>query len=289
MNAYSLVGEQPQNQKNKRKKQNRLFRSEAQATLMAKDNYYKSILAHLICVLMSGGFFYAAYLVNSYGKEYGIGDMSAQAVSAFTLCLSVILCVIGAFLMFSFFLGAYTLCCEMNGQTEADGSTRVSSLSAILTPFSSKRELKNTFVLFIILAFELFICTAPTVFIFRFVGQTGQNGFSVFMIKVFILACSVFVGLFFTFFLLPYPYISKNSNEKSVFRMYAQSVKASLCDIWLGYNMILSFVFLLILSALSFGVLYFAYTMPYMTHSMAKVGEYLYKLSVTERNEINET
>lgn len=289
MNAYSLVGEPERKQKNKRGKQNRLFRSEAQATLMSGDNYYKSILAHLICILMSGGFFYAAYAVKEFGAEYGIGDMSEQAVSAFTLCLSVILCLIGAFLMFSFFLGAYILCCDMNAEQEPDGSMHVSSLSSVMIPLSSKKNFKNTFVIFVIFALELLICSAPTVFICVNIGQTGLGPAAVFFIKLFMVICSIFVGLFFTFFLLPYPYVMKNSDEKSVFRMYAQSVKASLCDIWLGYNMILSFVFLLILSALSFGVLYFAYTMPYMSHSMAKVGEYLYKLSVTERNEINET
>ena len=238
---------------------------------------------------MSGGFFYAAYLLAVYGASYGIGEMSAQAVVVFVTCICVILCLIGAFFLFSFLLGAYTLSCGMNGETKPDGSMHISSMSAMLSPFSSGRVFKNTVITFLILAFELIVCFVPTVFVFSFIGSTGINGLTAAIIKIFVLLCSIFVGLFFIFLLLPYPYVTKNSNEKSPFRMYAASAKAALCDIWLGYNMFFSFIFLLILSALSFGVLYFAYTMPYMTHSMAKVGEYLYKLSTTERNDINET
>ncbi len=289
MNAYSLVGEKPQNQKNKRAKQNRLFRSEAQATMLSGDNYYKSILAHLISVLMSGGFFYAAYLINDYVKAYGIGGMSEQAVSVFTLCVCVCLCIIGAFLLFSFMLGAYRLACDMNSDLPDKDSMELHSVSAILAPLSDKKHFRNTLIIFFILALELFVCAAPTVFVFTYVGSLGFNGLAVFCIKLFTLLCSVFVGLFFVFMLLPYPYIAKSGAFDSPFRMYGASVKAALCDIWLGYNMLLSFTLWLILSALSFGVLFFAYTMPYMTHSMAKVGEYLYNLSITERNDINET
>ncbi len=289
MDGYSLIGESQHSQKNKRAKQNRLFRSEAQATLISGDNYYKSVLSHFIAVLMSGGFFYAAYLFAVYGASYGIGDMSAQAVVVFIACVCVILCLAGAFFLFAFMLGAYTLSCGMNGETEPDGLMHVSSMSKLLSPFASVRDLKNTFVIFLILVTELFVCAAPAIFVFSFVGQTGMNGALAVTLKIFTLLCSIFVGLFFVFLLLPYPYILQNSEGRRPLRMYAASAKAALCDIWLAYNMFFSFIFLLILSALSFGVLYFAYTMPYMTHSMAMVGEYLYKLSTTERNDINET
>ena len=142
MNAYSLVGEKPQNQKNKRAKQNRLFRSEAQATMLSGDNYYKSILAHLISVLMSGGFFYAAYLKNDYVKAYGIGGMSEQAVPVFTLCVCVCLCIIGAFLLFSFMLGAYRLACDMNSDLPDKDSMELHSVSAILAPLSDKKHFR---------------------------------------------------------------------------------------------------------------------------------------------------
>ena len=289
MDGYSLVGETKHTQKNKRAKQNRLFRREAQATLLSGDNYYKSVLSHFTAVLMGGGFFYAAYLFAVYGTSYGIGDMSDRAVAVFIACVSVILCLIGAFFLFAFLLGAYTLSCGMNSGTEPDGLMHVSSMSKMLSPLASMRELKNTFIVFLILTFELFICSAPAVFVFNFIGQTGINGAAAVTVKAFTLVCSIFLGLFFVFLLLPYPYILQNSPGQSPIRTYASSAKAALCDIWLGYSMFFSFIFLLILSALTFGVLYFAYTMPYMTHSMAKVGEYLYKLSITERNDINET
>ncbi len=289
MDSYSLVGEPYHERKNNRAKQNRLFRSEAQATLMSGDNYYKSILAHLICVLMSGGFFYAGYLVIDYGRGYGIGGMTKEAVDAFTLCLCVILCLIGAFMLFAFLFGAYRLSCEMNADLTDKDSMEASSVSVILSPLSTKKDFRNTLVIFFILSLELFICAAPTVFVLVNAGTLGLNGFAVFMIKAFTVACSIFLGLFFVFLLLPLPYIVKNGAFHSPFRMYKESAKAALTDIWLGYNMLISFTFWLILSFLSFGVLYFAYTMPYMTHSMAKVGEYLYNLSITERNDINET
>ena len=84
------------------------------------------------------------------------------------------------------------------------------------------------------------------------------------------------------------PYALGAEPDAGVLELYRKSAKAAVRGAFRCVLMLLSFIPHLILSVLSFGVMFFAYTLPYMTLSMAKLGEYLYNITYFERKKTDE-
>ena len=142
--------------------------------------------------------------------------------------------------------------------------------------------------LYLIYAFELLAAVAPSVFVILYADSTGVGAFAAALIKITSVSCSLFIAVFFTALLAPLPYVLREDDGIGAFSAYKKSVAAALCGIWRIYSLLFSFIPLLLVSALTFGVLFFAYALPYMTASFAKAGEYLYYLENPERRQINE-
>lgn len=285
----TYVGEIQRDQRNKGAKQNRHFKAEARRALFASDNFYKAVISHLICGAMCGGFLYITYYTPDLFDMYFSALIGEKAAGLLTNTFNAVMYALFALVFMVFFAGVYTLAARMRETPDSEpGAVGYSSLSAMLDPISGFRNFRRTIVITLILTVELAVVAAPAVVVFIFADGTGMNGTLLFLLKAATVIPTAFICLFFIFLLVPMPYVTENDPGIGAFAAYKKSASAALCGIWRCYGLLFSFIPLILLSALTFGVLYFAYTVPYMTLSYAKAGEYLYTIANTERNEENE-
>lgn len=286
----AFIGELQSNQKHKSVKQNRYFKSEAKRTLFASDNFYKAVISHFIVGIFSGGFlfltFYVPDLVNIFFSDF----LSEKAVTALSLSLNIILTVVFSFFFFAFFAGAYILGAKMKDEPDNEpGAPKFASLSVMLLPLSTLKNARRTLVLYLILAAELAASVLPSVFVFSFIGRTELSAVSAFFVKLLVVLCSAFACTFFIMLFAPMPYVLEEDKDAKASVLYRKSAGAALCGIWRCYTLLFSFIPLILLSILTFGVLFYAYALPYMTLSFARAGEYLYYIENPERKKENET
>lgn len=272
-----------------RRKLNSHFRAEARRTLFAGDNYYRSVLSHLICGLFSGGpLFLSFYAPDLIGNVFG-GSMSDEAVTLLSVSVNTVLYLISAFLFFASFSGVYILASRMKDEPDrVDGAPDPADLSVMLRPVGSGKSLCRTAGVFITLAAELSAAVIPAVYVISRVSGTGIDPFAAVAIKVVSVLIASFLSLFFLILLVPMPYVLEAEPEAGVLEIYRKSAGAAVRGAGRCILLLLSFIPHLILSVLSFGVLFFAYTLPYMTLSMAKLGGYLYNITNIERKKTDE-
>ena len=269
------------------RKLNRYFRKEARRVLFAADNYYKSVLSHLICGMFCGGFLYMTFYVPDIVRIVFSGVMSEEARKLFSATLNTVLILLFSFFLFMFFSGVFMLAADMKDEPDSvPGAPETADLSKMLTPLASGVRFRFFASLFIILALELSLSVLPSVFIFRYLSGAGIGAFASFLIKAAAVSASAFLSLFFIFLLLPLPFILENVKGIGVLHAYRESASIAVRGFFRCFSLLLSFIPHLLLSVLSFGVLFFAYVLPYMTLSMTKAGEYLYYSAITERNTI---
>ena len=286
----AFIGELQSNQRLKSGKQNRYFKSEAKRTLFAADNLYKAIISHFIVGIISGGFLFLAFYLPDILKSAFKGILNENALSALSATLVVLLCVIFSVFFFAFFLGAYILASKLKDEPDTEpGRPKFASLSSMLIPLNNIKNARRTFVLYLILASEIAVSVLPSVLVFMLIGQTGSNGMAALAVRIIVLSCSAFLCVFFTALFAPMPYIMSENKSANAVQLYKKSASAALCGIWRIYSLLFSFIPLILLSVLTFGVLFYAYALPYMTISFAKAGEYLYYLENPERKKENET
>ena len=283
-----FVGEPAAAQKNRGRKQNRYFKTEARRTLFSKDNFHNSVISHLVCGLLSGGLLYLSFTLPQILNDALSGTLSERALYMLISTVNVVICVISAFLLFSFFFGVYTMHCMMREQDgSAPGTPRFSELSYMLTPVSGGR-FRSTALYFMILALQLCAVVIPTALICDGAGYVLHNALALFAVRAVLICACAFLCIFSVSLFLPLPYVLARGESTGALAAYGQSASAAFNGVFRFVGLLISFIPLLLLSALSFGVLFFAYTMPYMTLSAAKLGEYLYNTANTERSTINE-
>ncbi len=279
-----------ENQPQKSIKQNRFFKSEARRTLFAADNFYKAVISHFISGTVSGGFLFMTIYTPGLVELFFADFISRQATVTMSTTVNIILMIIFSFLAVSFTFGAYYLASKMKNEPDSEpGAPDYASLSAMLLPLNSLKNARKTVFLYLILAAELTVSVMPAVYVFSNIAQTGVGLFTAFLIKTTVLSCSAFACIFFLMLFVPMPYIIDENKGASALTLYKKSVSAALCGIWRCFALLFSFIPLILLSVLTFGVLFFAYTLPYMTLSFAKVGEYLYYIENPERKKEDET
>jgi len=287
--STAFIGETQRNQSFKQIKQNRYFKSEAKRALFAADNFYKAALSHFICGVISGVFLFLTYYVPDLVYVFTSDFISEASAALLSQVINVILIVLFSFFLFTFFLGAYCFAASM--KSEPDGTPGVpdlSDMSKMLSPVDSFKHFGRTLALYFIYAFELIVAVSPSVFVILYSDAIGIDGFTSALMKIVSVACSLFIVVFFTALFAPMPYVLQEDDNVGVFTAYKKSASAALCGIWRIYSLFFSFIPLMLLSALTFGVLYFAYALPYMTTAFAKAGEYLYYIENPERRHINE-
>lgn len=286
---YAFIGELESKQTQKSGKQNRYFKSEAKRTLFAADNYYKSVISHFIVGTASGGFLFLTFYIPGFVQIFFSDFLSKKSADALTAALDVVLIIIFSFFLFSFFSGAYILASRMKDEPDNEpGAPDYSSLSAMLIPLNSLKNARRTFALYLILTAEIAVSVLPSVFVFLFIGRTELDPFAIITVKAVVIMCSAFACLFFLMLFVPMPAVMAENKDEGAVALYKKSASAALCGIWRCYALLFSFIPLILLSALTFGVLFFAYTLPYMTISCAKAGEYLYYIENPERKKENE-
>ncbi|MBQ7698781.1 MAG: hypothetical protein IJT49_00380 [Clostridia bacterium] len=287
---FAFIGELQSEQKRKSGKQNKYFKSEAKRTLFAADNFYKAVISHFIAGAASGGFLFLTYYIPSLTSMFFSDFLSEKAVNTLSLTLNVILYTVFSAFFFAFFFGAYVLASKMKDEPDKEpGAPRFASLSSMLIPLNSLKNARRTFCLYLILAAELAVSVLPSVFVFSFIKMTELDRISVFFVELTVVLCSAFACVFFIMLFVPMPFVMAENRGAGAAELYKKSASAALCGIWRCYALLFSFLPLILLSILTFGVLFFAYTLPYMTVSCAKVGEYLYYLENPERKKENET
>ena len=282
--AAAFIGELQTDQKRKSGKQNRYFKKEAKRTLFAADNLYKAVISHFIAGVLSGGFLFMSFYVPGLTQLFFSDFISENAVNALATALNIILYIIFSFFFFAFFFGAYILAARMRDEPDKEeGRPKYASLSAMLIPLNSIKNARRTFALYLILAAELAASTLPSVFVFSFIKRTDVGGMAAFAVKSIVVLCSCFACVFFIMLFAPMPYVMAENKGAGAAELYRKSASAALCGIWRCYALLFSFIPLILLSILTFGVLFYAYALPYMTLSFAKAGEYLYYIENPER------
>ena len=280
--TYTGVSAGPQ--KNRIKKLNRYFKNSAKRTLFAGDNYHNAVIAPLICGMFSGGLLYLSFYVPDLIGEALAAAMNERAAALLTSTLDVIVYTVTAFLFFMFFSGVYVMCSRMKEEPDSrPGVESYSSFSDLFMPMSGGNFSKYL-VIFLILAVQLCAVIVPCVFICRGVGGIGIPAFAVFFVRLAATCACAFMCIMFFALLLPLPYVFEHEDDVPAVTAYKKSASAALPGVFRCCGLLFSFIPLLLLSVLSFGVLFFAYALPYMTLSAAKAGEYLYMIANTERN-----
>ncbi len=272
-----------------KRKLNSHFRSEARRTLFAGDNYYRSVLSHLICGLFSGGALYLSFYAPDLIKTVFGGSLGEESTALLSASVNTVLYLVSAFLFFAFFSGVYLLASAMKDEPDtAEGDPDPADLSMMLRPVGSHRSLSRTAGVFIILAAELALAVIPAVYVISRVSGTGIDPRAAAAVKIVSVIAASLLSLFFIILLVPMPYALEAEPDAGVLELYRKSAKAAVRGAFRCVLMLLSFIPHLILSVLSFGVMFFAYTLPYMTLSMAKLGEYLYNITYFERKKTDE-
>ena len=282
--AAAFIGEIQTQQKRKSGKQNRYFKKEAKRTLFAADNFYKAVISHFIAGVLSGGFLFMTFYVPGLTQLFFSDFISENAVNALATALNIILYIIFSFFFFAFFFGAYILAARMRDEPDKEeGRPKYSSLSAMLLPLNCLKNARRTFALYLILAAEITASTLPSALVFTFMRSTDLGGLPAFLIKALVVFCSAFACVFFIMLFAPMPYVMAENKGAGAAELYRKSASAALCGIWRCFALLFSFIPLILLSILTFGVLFYAYALPYMTLSFAKAGEYLYYIENPER------
>lgn len=285
----AYIGEIQKNQSRKSAKQNKYFKSEAKKTLFSGDNLYKAVISHLICGMVSSSFLYMAFYVPDLCYIF-FGDFLSQlSVGLISTVVRVTLYVLSSFFFFAFSFGIYTLASDMKSEPDREpGAPSPSSMARMLDPLKSFYSFGRTLAVFLILAAELTVSVLPSVFVFLFADAAGLDKFSAVTVEIICVLCSAFACAFFLSLLVPLPYVIKEDERVGAFTAYKKSAKAALCGIWRVYALMFSFIPLLLLSAVTCGILFFAFVYPYMSIALSKVGEYLYYIENPERRHINE-
>lgn len=273
----------------KGRKLNAYFKSEARRTLYAADNYYKSVLSHLICGMFCGGFLYLTFYVPDLVNTVFKATLSEEARELLSSSVNTVLILLFAFFLFAFFSGVCCLAAKLRDDPDrAEGAPDAADLSEILKPLGSRASFGRTAALFIILAAQLAAVTVSAAYVVRHAGGIGIGTPAAALVKIVSVAAASFMSLFFVFLFIPMPYVLRDRPGIGAFGAYRESARAALRGIGKCFKLLLSFIPLLILSVLSFGVLFFAYVLPYYVLSAAKLGEYLYYTANIERNVTDE-
>ena len=288
MDNVISVGEEQRGQKHKGRRQNGFFKSEARRVLFASDNLYKSVMSYFICGLMSGLPLYMSFYVPGLFEIWFSESLGDKAVKALSDAAVIILYIIFSFLLFTFFLGAYTLAAKMKDEPDTEpGAPVYSSLETLLNPAGNTFCLRRTVILYIILAAELSLSVLPSVFVIKNISLLGAPVAVNAVICTAVCVLSAFASLFFISLLAPLPYVIADNGNIGAVAAYSKSVFTAMRGIRVCFSLFISFIPLMIISALTFGMLFFAYTLPYMSLSFAKAGEYLYNLQDPERKQNN--
>lgn len=279
-NEIAFIGEPIRKQKRKSIKQNRFFKTEAKEALFAADNYYKAVLSHFICGAACGGFIYLAQLAPKLISAV----MTGGTAKALTVVICALLYILSAVFFCLFFAGVYRLATELESEPDVEhGKPELTKMSVMLSPVADISSFRRTLGISLVLLSALTLSALPSVFVISQSAKLGLPPAATVAVNAAVVFCSVFSALFFIFLSAPLPYVINGDKDIKVFAAIKTSAAASLTGMWRLYSLLISFIPLILLSAATFGVLLFAYTLPYMTVSFARAGGYLYNLYVTER------
>ena len=268
------AGEYPRKQ-NKRRLL-RYLKSEALAALYAKDNFYKTIIALFMPILVfctmlayRDALSFIFTLLSEY-MEPSACELLYRAVSGCSFAVF-------AFFIYASAAGSYEFISGLKTKRGVSAAQPDSAdFAALLAPIASRTELKKTFLTFIrtvlisgLCAFllwilwivcRIFLAEYETVFIIC----------SSFLIAVLI---GVIVHLFYC--LLAVPFLKRDGKNNARERMRI-SCKVMRKYRFCAVRMFFSFIPLILLSLFTFGVLFFLYVLPYMVLSYGKLAEFAY-------------
>lgn len=279
MDNYSYIGETQNKQSDKKNKVNNFSKYEARRTLFARDNFYKTVMAYMLCGMIASAFLYITYLIYGVFNEMNVPTLSIASLTVLRYTVVVIFALVGLFFSFAALAGTYNYICGMSAEPQSDSlMPDAAGFGDILSPLGSIQALKGTMKLFLLVALQLIAILAPT---FAGIYTLVISDLSTAMKTLFI-ALTVFMALclllFIAFLLLPYPYIRKKEPYLSVYATYGKSASCALGQLHRAFSLFGSYWLLLILSILSFGVLLIVYAVPYMAHAYARLGAYMYDI-----------
>ena len=281
---YINVGECVKKQKRVLMKRIRYFKSEAKSCMLARDNMYKTVLYILVAVMLSASIIYTSGVMKT-ALENASGPMAQQSYALLGKVLYVILTIIGSFLLFSTLLGTYFSVTKMRCDTDIEPSgVSVTDTGAVLCLLNGKKNLRAAIVMFA----TAFILCMPVIISFAVLNTArgmipqGQTAYLLLYTAAAAVAviCAILYLIFVLAMLLPLAYI--DYEDMGFGKTLAFCFTAASGNYLTVLKLMLSFIPGILVGIASFGVSLIVYTVPYMTFTLAKAGEYIY-LSNTER------
>ncbi len=247
----------------------RFFKSESRSRLFEKSNLTKLIFALLTVGIFSAFAFYI-FDVTSVLYSLNISRMTERSWRTAVTALRTLIGICSSFTVFGLFCGFYMMCVKIyeNGN---------GAIGLIFYVFESKKRLRRAICAYVMSAVAL-IPTA--VLAYLSMNFAHESRFVRTCVISAALCIGIFIFLIFVFFMLAYPLC----REKTFLKKLKSSFAVMKNHIFSCFVLTLSFIPLIIISVLSFGILFIIYTVPYTVLSFAVLGSYAfdrYKYGIT--------
>ncbi len=230
------------------------FKSEARYFTVRSDNLAKLIFAFLTVGIFAAFFIYIHDAVCS-APYLGIFSLGVDSYNMLVKSLGYIVALLGTYTVFGLLCGYWVMCLDIC-------TTGRGKLGKLLYVFESARRMRACLAGYLLTA----LSAVPGVILFAAVYSAKIQHT---VLRYALLSASVFVGavifLALIFLMMAYPVCEGKSISKRL--------KKSLCmmknHIFSLIVLTLSFIPLIIISVLSFGILFIIYTLPYICLSFA--------------------
>ncbi len=235
------------------------FKHEARLRLFEKNNLLKLIFA-FFTVGIFGAFAFYLFDLCSFLNQTGLFRMSKESVALLVYSLQFMIGICGSYTVFAMLYGFWTMCISVC-QT-GDGE-----IGSLFYAFESQRRMRRCLCGYLI----TLISAVPGTVLFKLSLHITLGGV-VFKYTAAIFAALVGIAIFLIpmFFMLPYPLGGGKTVGERLKSAY-MTVKRHIFSLFV---LTLSFIPLIIISVLSFGILFIIYTVPYISLSYASVVAY---------------
>ncbi len=235
------------------------FTAEANGRLFEKNNLIKLILAFLtVCIFF--GFFCYLFIVSPGITDINIFKLSTDSVQSIVYALRVIIFFTGTYTLFGLCSGYYFLCVDIyeNGEGE---------LGKLFYAFESGHRMRKCLCGYVLTLLWLL----PFAVLFTLSMFFEHESLWVrCLVTAFSSGVGIFFFLIFAFLSLAYPFGKGNS--------FGKRLKSSFIlmknHIFSCFVLTLRFIPLIIISVLSFGILFIIYTAPCTALSYAALSSY---------------
>ncbi len=237
----------------------KFFTSEAKHRLFEKNHLIKLIFAFLTVCIFFGFFFYLFVILPEIAgiKLFGLSENSVNAVIT---AIRIIIFFTGSYTVFGLLCGYYLLCVDIYEKDDGE-------LGRLFYAFESGHRMRSCLCGYVLTLLWLL----PFAVLFTLSMLFEHESLWVHcLVTAFSSGVGIFFFLIFAFLSLAYPF----GKGKSFGKRLKSAFSLMKNHIFSCFILTLRFIPLIIISVLSFGILFIIYTVPFITLSYAALGSY---------------